>query len=136
MFPFQSRCLPTNRQNLPIDTPNQPAYYPAILGEARNQFSLTRVALNTCGAREVNLYQYQWMSAACGPALPSHACGRREDRLNEALRAAIERQIADLDLKPDDVVQFLGSSDAIDQRVPRTAVFFGGKGYDSGFFQR
>jgi hypothetical protein len=48
-------------------------------------------------------------------------------------RVAIERQIRDLDLDPEKVIRFLGPADTVDQRVPRVAVFFGGKDYDKSY---
>jgi hypothetical protein len=50
-----------------------------------------------------------------------------------SLRTAIERQIKDLDLDPDEILRFLGPCDIVDERVPRVAVFFGGVDYDKSY---
>ncbi len=45
----QGQDRPRKRQKLPVDIPAPPCQYRAMLGEPKNQLSLTRAALSTCG---------------------------------------------------------------------------------------
>lgn len=60
-------------------------------------------------------------------------CDAARTARNPTLRTAIEKQIADLDLDPNAVLQFLNPYDPVDERLPRVAVYFGGKNYDQSY---
>ena len=69
----QGQDRPRKRQKLPVDIPAPPCQYRAMLGEPKNQFSLTRAALSTCGRAKSKYLSVRMEAsskatfACCGP---------------------------------------------------------------------
>src|SRR5208282_1189861 len=70
---LQGQDRPRKRQKLPVDIPAPHCQYRAMLGEPKNQFSLTRAALSTCGRakKQIPISPNEASSkatfACCGP---------------------------------------------------------------------